>query len=63
MIPRICNLPVSLSYFLLGPRQTGKSTLINALLPEGSFSVNLLHRDRFLQLSKDPSLLRREVDA
>ena len=63
MIPRICNLPVSLSYFLLGPRQTGKSTLINALLPEGSFRVNLLHRDRFLQLSKDPSLLRREVDA
>lgn len=63
MIPRLCNLPVSLSYFLLGPRQTGKSTLINALLPADAFRVNLLHRDRFLQLSKDPSLLRREVDA
>jgi predicted AAA+ superfamily ATPase len=48
---------------LLGPRQTGKSTLINARLPADSFSVNLLHRDRFLQLSKDPSLLRREVEA
>jgi len=63
MVPRMCNLPASLSYFLLGPRQTGKSTLIHSILPRDAFIVNLLHRDRFLQLSKDPSLLRRQVDA
>lgn len=63
MLPRTCTLPESLYYFLLGPRQTGKSTLIQSILPQDSFTLNLLHRDRFLELSKDPSVLRREVDA
>jgi predicted AAA+ superfamily ATPase len=48
------------SAFLLGPRQTGKSTLIRQSLADCR-SYNLLHTDVFLRLSQRPARLREEV--
>jgi len=63
MINRLCSLPERQSCLLFGPRQTGKSTLVRGLLPAGAWTVDLLEHDTFLRYSKDPSLLRREVEA
>lgn len=43
------------SILLLGPRQTGKSTLIKSLNPD--FSFNLAHEDTFLEFIKEPRYL------
>src|SRR2546421_8641615 len=48
------------SYFLLGPRQTGKSFLIRHTLPEARV-YDLLDSSVFLSLSRDPSRLGQEV--
>jgi predicted AAA+ superfamily ATPase len=45
------------SLFLLGPRQTGKSTLIRQQLA-GAKLINLLESDTFLQLQRAPQRLR-----
>lgn len=63
MIQRLCRLPARQSCLLLGPRQTGKTTLVREALPSGAFSVDLLQHDVFLRYSKDPSLFRSEVEA
>lgn len=49
------------SLFLLGPRQTGKTTLLNARLPNARF-VNLLRANEFRELSAHPELLRQRID-
>jgi predicted AAA+ superfamily ATPase len=48
------------STFLLGPRQTGKTTLIRQTLADCR-CYNLLHTDVFLRLSQRPSRLREEL--
>lgn len=63
MLTRACRLPASRSCLLLGPRQTGKSTLARSLLPRRSFSVDLLQQDAFLRYSKAPERFRLEVEA
>lgn len=45
-----------LSLLLLGPRQTGKSTLLNALFPNSQM-FDLLDPELFRDLTKSPSLL------
>lgn len=50
------------SHFLFGPRQTGKSSLIQHTLG-GHRCYNLLHTDVFLKLSREPQRLRQEIDA
>lgn len=64
VLKRIGALPVGRhSFFLFGPRQTGKTTLIESMLDvETSFKVNLLETDVFLKYARDQSLLRREVN-
>jgi uncharacterized protein len=62
-VPRV--LPIreklsSRSHFLLGPRQTGKSTLIRYELPD-ALVFNLLKSEVFLSLSRDPKRLREEA--
>ena len=37
---------------LLGPRQTGKSTLVRSVLPAQSWTVDLLQYDVFLKRAK-----------
>lgn len=47
MVPRLLELPRNKTFFLFGPRQTGKTSLINS--------------DQFLKYSKTPSLPRKEA--
>lgn len=49
-----------LSLFLLGPRQTGKSTLLRTLFP-GSAIFDLLDPELFRDLNKSPLLLKELV--
>lgn len=62
MIKRLVNLPEKLSFFLFGPRQTGKSTLIDSLYNENIWKINLLFSDVFLIYSRNPALLRKEAE-
>jgi predicted AAA+ superfamily ATPase len=48
------------SYFLFGPRQTGKTSLIKAQLPEATY-INLLESNTFIEYSAKPSLLRERL--
>jgi predicted AAA+ superfamily ATPase len=61
MIPRILNLSNSRSYFLFGPRQTGKSTLIKQSLTKSDLYINLLPERSFLAYAKEPGRFRQEV--
>lgn len=47
------------SILLLGPRQTGKSTLVKNLKPETQ--INLVDQAVFTRYLSDPGLLRRSV--
>ena len=49
------------SLFLLGPRQTGKTTFLEENYPEAIF-YSLLKNDIYFTLQKDPSQLRRELE-
>ncbi|MBI5400208.1 ATP-binding protein [Candidatus Saganbacteria bacterium] len=49
------------SLFLFGPRQTGKTFLIESTLKPDLF-INLLDYDSFIRYSTDPSLLIKEVN-
>jgi predicted AAA+ superfamily ATPase len=60
---RLLALPARGSSFLFGPRQTGKSTLIRSLLPEGAWTVDLLHHEVFLRYAKEPGRFRAEAEA
>jgi uncharacterized protein len=62
MIPRLLKLPERQSCLLLGPRQTGKSTLVHSLLPPDAWTIDLLEHDTALPYAKDPSLFRRETE-
>jgi predicted AAA+ superfamily ATPase len=59
MFPRNLPTPRS-SFFLFGPRGTGKSTWIRSRF-EDAFVVNLLASDVMLRYERDPSELRAEV--
>ena len=50
------------SFFLWGPRQTGKTTLLRALFPHARF-VDLLQSDQFVRFRTEPHLLRQELIA
>jgi uncharacterized protein len=58
---RLLRLPARRSALLLGPRQTGKTTLVAAQLPARSWTLDLLRHDEFLRYSKDPSAFRQTV--
>jgi predicted AAA+ superfamily ATPase len=49
------------SVFLFGPRQTGKTTLINRL--DAQLKISFVHPDVRLRYEKTPTLLRGEVEA
>ena len=58
-IDRLITTP-SKSFFLLGPRGTGKSTWLAAALPE-ALTIDLLDASQFLSLSRDPTRLEQLV--
>jgi predicted AAA+ superfamily ATPase len=58
-IPRLLQRPER-SFFLFGPRGTGKSTWLNQVLPD-SLRFDLLDASLFFDLSRDPHLLEAMV--
>ena len=50
------------SFFLWGPRQTGKSTLLKRRYPEAR-RIDLLKADEFRRYAVHPELLRQEIEA
>jgi len=55
VIPRLLQRP-DRSFFLFGPRGTGKSTWLKQVLPD-AFRLDLLDASLFLELSRDPHRL------
>lgn len=50
------------SFFLLGPRATGKSFLVREQLGDAAVVLDLLRSDLFLRLSANPGLLESMID-
>lgn len=63
MFDRTLTLPERRSVLLLGPRQTGKTTLVRAATGKDAFVVDLLEHATFLRLAKEPGRFRAEVEA
>jgi predicted AAA+ superfamily ATPase len=64
--PRSCNLPELLkknSFFLFGPRATGKTHLIQTQLGTSALVVDLLKVGNYQRLSAEPSLLEEMIRA
>lgn len=62
MIKRQIQLPIDKNLFLFGPRQTGKSTLLQSLFPESTtYYYDLLKTEEFTRLSAHPELFREEI--
>ena len=49
------------SWFLFGPRQTGKSTYVRSLLTENDLYIDLLPQREFVGYSNEPGRIRDEV--
>ena len=65
MLKRLIKLPVGkYSFFLFGPRQTGKTTLINSLLSPDFpvIRLNLLLTKTLIKYKTNPSLLHDEIE-
>jgi uncharacterized protein len=62
MYSRLLKLP-SKSFFLFGPRGTGKSVWLDQVLPDAELKVNLLKSSEYLRYKQSPSLLAQEVAA
>jgi len=63
--PRILKLHELLeekSHFLLGPRSTGKSFLIQKELSEKALTIDLLQTEIFMKLMANPSLLEKIIE-
>ena len=61
MFKREINPTKSKSYFLFGPRQTGKSTFVKSLISPKDLYVDLLPQRNFLNYAKNPGRLREEI--
>jgi len=60
-IQRTLSFPES-TFFLWGPRQSGKTTLLKARFPE-AFRIDLLRTDERIRFEREPMRLREEVRA
>ena len=62
MYSRLLALPPQpkQSFFLWGPRQTGKTTLLKQVYPE-AFRIDLLKTDVLMRYLQEPSILREQV--
>ena len=57
---RILKISNTETFFLWGPRQTGKSTLLRELFPDAHW-IDLLHVDAFRRYTEKPEMLRHEL--
>jgi predicted AAA+ superfamily ATPase len=63
-IERTIKLPINKNFFLFGPRQTGKSTLLkNEFISEETLYYDLLKTDVYRKLLARPEVFRNEVIA
>jgi predicted AAA+ superfamily ATPase len=64
MLERALQLPrpPTTSFFLWGPRQTGKSSLLRATYPD-AHAIDLLNARELVRFTADPQLLREEIAA
>ena len=62
MYPRLLTLPQR-SFFLFGPRGTGKSVWLQQVLGQAALRIDLLKSGEYLRYKRDPGLLAREVAA
>ncbi len=64
MVSRVLRLPgrPDSTFFLWGPRQTGKSSLLRAVYPNARW-VDLLKTDEYIRYLRRPFLLRQELEA
>ena len=62
MFQRALKLPATPqeTFFLWGPRQAGKSTLLHASYPRAAW-IDLLNTDQFIRYTQRPALLREEL--
>jgi uncharacterized protein len=62
MFKRALHLPASgtATFFLWGPRQTGKTTLLQAIYPDALW-IDLLKADEFRRYIQNPEFLREEL--
>ena len=61
MFSREINPVKSKSYFLFGPRQTGKSTFVKSLITGKDLYFDLLPQRNFLNYAKKPGRVREEI--
>jgi len=61
MFKRELSPTQSKSYFLFGPRQTGKSTYVKSLLASKDLYINLLPQRDFLHYAKSPGKMREQI--
>jgi len=63
MVKRLISLNKNTSSLWLGPRQSGKSTLIRqGLAGENHWEVNLLESDTYARYLKDPAQFRKDAE-
>ena len=59
---KMVDFPQNVSFFMFGPRQTGKTTFLKDQLKNTDyFHVNLLLSDVYQRYVKQPSLFREDV--
>ncbi len=61
MIDRIIRFPEKSSFFLFGPRQTGKSTVIRERFQKDIFLIDLAQQETFSHYAKDPAVFRKDI--
>ena len=62
LVPRLLRAP-NKSFFLFGPRGTGKSTWLRHTFPPDVCRIDLLHEENYQALLADPSLLAKQLAA
>lgn len=60
MYSRFLNPPINKSFFLFGPRGTGKTSWVRTAFPDAIY-VNLLHAQTFNRLLINPSFLEQHI--
>jgi predicted AAA+ superfamily ATPase len=62
MYKRLLQLPTKpkKSFFLWGPRQTGKTTLLKAIYAD-AYRIDLLKTDELMRYTRNPAILREEA--
>ena len=61
MLERVLSPDKFKSYFLFGPRQTGKSTFVKSLITGKDLYIDLLPQRNFLNYAKNPGRVREEI--